>query len=175
MVLHCTQKLLKDIGITKRSLAEISTNNTILGNWYANLLTISRCKTVLFTNEKTFTSFIGIGIKKSKPQTLEEAFLNGLESLLFLQGVDDDVIDTIMSEYTEIQFAKTNSRSVLGTMNEQAFVYDMLINEGGGLKMCDMMGITQHINHMLMRAPDYIYPDEVLQEVVQKHVIESKK
>ncbi len=62
-LLHCTAKLLKEL---KNPLLQNSDtpNPEGLGNWYANLLRIDRRKCILFTNEKTFYSFMITKVKK---------------------------------------------------------------------------------------------------------------
>lgn len=62
MILHCTQKLLKELGNPPLQTPDVLT--TGLGNWYANLLVIDRRKCVLFTNEKTLYSFLLPNVKK---------------------------------------------------------------------------------------------------------------
>lgn len=55
-LLHCTQKLLKELGTPP--LVDTPAVTEGLGNWYANLIRIDRKKCILFTNEKTLLSFL---------------------------------------------------------------------------------------------------------------------
>jgi len=52
-LLHCTQKLLKELNVELTAPVEARTNPDELGNWYANLLRFDRRKCILFTSEKT--------------------------------------------------------------------------------------------------------------------------
>jgi uncharacterized protein DUF6933 len=52
-IIHCTQKLLKELDVPLVEPENISAPAEGLGNWYANLLRIDRKKCLLFTNEKT--------------------------------------------------------------------------------------------------------------------------
>jgi hypothetical protein len=55
--LHCTLKLLKELGNPPLQISTPETHEG-LGNWYANLLRIDRRKCLMFTNEKTLYSFL---------------------------------------------------------------------------------------------------------------------
>ena len=50
--LRITGKLQKEIGIKPDALSPISEHDTLLGNWYANIFTLDRRKTIIFVNEK---------------------------------------------------------------------------------------------------------------------------
>jgi len=56
MILHCTQKLLEELG--NPHLQNPDEPATVLGSWYANLIRIDRRKCILFTNEKNLYPFL---------------------------------------------------------------------------------------------------------------------
>ena len=76
MILHCTQKLLKELG--NPPLQNPDEPTTGLGNWCANLLTIDRRKCILFTNEKTLYSFLVPKVKKEYLKNIADEFLLNL-------------------------------------------------------------------------------------------------
>jgi hypothetical protein len=67
-----------------------------------------------------------------------------------------------MQEYQEIGFAKTMSKSVLGSMNELTFQYEVLIEQKEGLDNIRILELNKHINRTIMGALKYKYPIEVL-------------
>ena len=66
-LIHCTAKLLKELGNPPLQSPD-EPNPQGLGNWYANLLRIDRKKCILFTNEKTLYSFLIPRVKKGEPK-----------------------------------------------------------------------------------------------------------
>ena len=65
-LIHCTAKLLKELGSPTLQSPANEPDTQGLGNWYANLLRIDRRKCILFTNEKTLYSFLIPKVKKEK-------------------------------------------------------------------------------------------------------------
>ena len=113
-LIHCTQKLLKELGNPPLQSPDSSADTQDLGNWYANLLRIDRRKCILFTNEKTLYSFLIPRVKKENLKNIIDEFLFNLNLNLQAEGFPLDVIIRVMAEYTDIGFAKTSSKTVLG-------------------------------------------------------------
>jgi hypothetical protein len=165
MILHCTQKLLKELG--NPSVQNPAEPNTGLGNWYANLLTIDRRKCILFTNEKTLYSFLIARVKKENLKNIVDDFLFNLNLNLQAEGFPIEVISRVMQEYTDIGFAKTASRQVLGSMNELTFQYKyIIINHYGGIENVRILGVNKEINRTIMGGIKYLRPLESLRELL---------
>src|ERR1039457_3647256 len=107
-LIHCTQKLLKELGNPPFAAYTPAVTGG-LGNWYANLIRIDRKKCLLFTNEKTLYSFLIPNILKKNIKNIEEEFLINLNLNLQAEGFSLEIIKKVMQEYTEIGFAKTAS------------------------------------------------------------------
>lgn len=71
-----------------------------------------------------------------------------------------------MQEYSEIGFAKTANKSVLGSMTDLAYLYKIHIIEEGGFDNIRMLRLNQRINRTLMGAMKYKFPIEVLKKVL---------
>ena len=54
-----------------------------------------------------------------------------------------------------IMIAKTNSRSILGSMNELAFQIKCIVHGMGGLIVTDLSEINRQLNHIPMSAIKY--------------------
>lgn len=155
MIIKCTQKLLRQLGEKPASPTEPSDSNSKLGDWYANLLFIERKKCLLFTNEKTLFSFLIAGVKKEGLKKLPNLFSETLKSVLHQDGFDNNTIEDIISGFGIIRYGKTSSKSVLGSMVDIAFQYEVSISYEGGLLYCNLPKIIYRINRTPMSAIDY--------------------
>jgi len=172
-LIRCTQKLLKAIGIKKADILVSDPAFSYLGSWHANLLIIDRKKCVLFTNDKTLINFIVPGIKKAQFKDLKEIFLMNLESFLIQENISDKTILKVLNEYSELNFSTTNSKTVLGAMNDLGFHYKHHILYDGGFKFANINEIIHMLNYMPMGPLKYrfsidafieLYPGETRQE-----------
>lgn len=104
-------------------------------------------------SEATLLSFVlHQGRKPANAQTLPQMFLTGLVQLLDFMGVDADTIARVLHEYREGLFSKTDSRKVLGSMNDLVQCYCTMIEAQGGLAACDLTGTIMKINDMPQRT-----------------------
>ena len=164
---RCTAKVQKEIGIKPKDLNEIADGKSMLGNWYVNISTIDRRKTFLFVNERTLLSFILYGIKKSNITNMHEMFLKALNQLLLMEGVDYPVIDKLNNEYLHLEYTKTNSKKVLGNMNDLMSLYKHFIYSDGGLQYCDLTEIIHQINKTPQKNIGWGYSIDLAKELLQ--------
>jgi len=164
---RCTAKVQKEIGIKPNDLNKIRDGQSMLGNWYVNISTIDRRKTFLFVNERTLLSFILYGIKKSNIANMHEMFLKALNQLLLMEGVDYPVIDKLNNEYLHLEYTKTNSKKVLGNMNDLMSLYKHFIYSDGGLKYCDLTDIIHRINNTPQRNIGWGHSIVLAKELLQ--------
>jgi len=150
------------MGLKPKDLIEQEPASDILGTWHANLLLINRRKCVLFVNDKTLFNFIIPGVKKEQLGNLEDYFINHLQCILADENFSEGIREQIMQEYNTIGFANTNNKSVIGSMNELAFNYTVLIHQDGGINSCILPKIIYQLNRMPMKALDYGYSIEAL-------------
>lgn len=162
-LIHCTQKLLKELGNPPLQSPD-EPNPQSLGNWYANLLRLDRKKCILFTNEKTLYSFLIPKVKKENLKNIIDEFLFNLNVNLQAEGVPLEVISRVMAEYTDIGFAKTSSKTVLGAMTQLMFEYEVFVQMKEGLENVKILEINKAINRSLMRGSRHLHPIEMLQE-----------
>jgi hypothetical protein len=119
LVVHGTKKFLDRVGRLTASPDECST--TQLGSWYANIL-FWRPQVALFVNEETLLPVL---LPFAPAASLLDRFAPGLEEVLRAHGVSSSFIGAEMAEARECSLAKTNNRSVLGSMNEFAYLADV--------------------------------------------------
>ena len=117
VVLRCTQRLLvrlKQVG----PLPPVE-STTRLGDWYGNALRIGRRQHLLFISERSRLPVV-IPIREAKQ--LGTMFPDAVCERLSLFGVAAaDIADERM-RMSELAFGRTRNRSLLGTLNDFAFM-----------------------------------------------------
>ena len=150
------------MGLKKSDLAESEPVFSFLGSWHANLLHIDRKKCVLFVNDKTLFNFIAPDVTRAQIKELGKLFHEYLSCVLSSEGVSDADKEKIMEEYRELNYSGTNSKSVLGSMNDLAFHYKHHILSEGGNDGANIPRIIHKLNHMPMGAIGYKYAIDAL-------------
>jgi hypothetical protein len=71
--------------------------------------------------------------------------------------IPKDIIDKILDEYHEIQYSKSNDKSVLGTLTDLAYLYEEMIINAGGVYSPHIPDIIRKLNHMPMKPLRWKY------------------
>jgi hypothetical protein len=140
----------------------------ILGSWHANLIYINRRKCILFANDMTLFNFIVPDVSRKEIRDLQKLFFRFLYPVLAQEGFSQTQRDALASEYAEVVYGPTYSKSVLGTMNDLAFHYVHWITETSGLHSAEIPAIISKMNHIPMGALKYKYPIDVLRQLVNQ-------
>ena len=117
VVLRCTQKLLVRLkqGV---DLPPVE-STTRLGDWYGNILRIGRHQHLLFISERSRLPVV-LPIRELK--RLAAVFPDAVCERLSIVGVAAaDIADERM-RMSELAFGRTRNRSLLGTLNDFAFM-----------------------------------------------------
>lgn len=117
VVLRCTQKLLVRLKQVDDLPAAEST--TRLGDWYGNVLQIGRRQMLLFISERSRLPVI-IPIREAK--RLPTIFPDTVCEMLTIVGVSAAAIAEERLRMVTVAFGRTRNRSLLGTMNDFAFM-----------------------------------------------------
>jgi hypothetical protein len=97
---------------------EKTTYTTGLGNWYANILYLHRAQYFLFVND---LSRLAVVSPRKETKTPSKMLTQCLPELLKNLKIPDQWIQAEILEMTEVHYIPTQSRSVLGTMNDYKF------------------------------------------------------
>ncbi len=151
-IIRCTTKLLTEL---KTKPTNELFQSSAWCDWHANLLWIDRKKCVLFTNNQTLYSFFLPSIKKLILKNFEEVFRLGLFKSLMAEGFAGPQVEYMLREHQHIEIARTNSRSILGSMNDLAFQIKSMIYATGGLANADLSEINRRLNRIPMSAINY--------------------
>lgn len=162
-LIQCTNKLLDYIGTPDKITAGYY-EESILGNWHANLLGIDRKKALLFTNDETLYSIFICGFKKTDMRYISEIFMQALRDNLISSG-EGEHIDLIISDYRkELNFTKTSSKSVLGSMNDMAKFIDWYIYNHYDSDELKISAINKILNEIPYKAIGFKFAVDLLKQ-----------
>ena len=117
MILRCTQRLLKGVGLP--IVADPPTPEAALGEWYANAVALPFTGrwVVMYTSASTLLTVVAPG---RAVRTTLPAFRERLPLLLRRLGLPDEWVDAQARAVEEVIIARTNNRRVLGSMDDLA-------------------------------------------------------
>jgi hypothetical protein len=115
-VLRCTHKLLDRLNATPDP--ESAPPDTVLGDWYANLIRIGRIQVVLAVSER---SLLPVVVPARDSRALVQRLCEALEPMLTTIGVPADEATAERSAMQHWAVGKTVNRRVLGSLNDLAF------------------------------------------------------
>lgn len=147
ITIRCTQKLLKKLNLRKDELPD--PEDGFLGSWFANLFRLERRKSVLFTNDRTRYSVLLFGLMKHDFDSLGQRFISGLIDNLKKDGFPSETIASIGIACHPVGWGATNSRSVLGTMNDMITTSKLMVST----QRRDILSEIETLNHQLNRTP----------------------
>jgi hypothetical protein len=111
VIIRGTRKFLDRVGSPREP---DTASTTTLGDWFATVL-FWRPQLALFVNA---TTLLPVFIPLAPAATVLERFPDTLAVVLRAHGTADCIIGRELAETAEQRLAKTNSRSVVGVMNE---------------------------------------------------------
>lgn len=154
LVLRYTQKLLKDMKVAPVEVEEISS----FFSWHVNIMQL-RKKYILFVHDASRLCIVLDGIRSGQADKLIEKFRTELKEYLLQEGLKKQLIDQYLLEAGEIIISSTNSKSVLGTMNEITFSNSVAEGEFNSL-----FETNKWLNTMIHKPIEYYRPIDVFRE-----------
>lgn len=111
----CTKKCLEYL---RRPVTEkLKKSDAILGEWYVNIVPTFRGDTILFVNNPTRLTIV---IPDEWVLDIESDFKKRLLDLYQLLNLPAEFINHEKGKLDDFQYARTDSRSLLGSMNDIA-------------------------------------------------------
>lgn len=165
MIFSCTKKVLDKI----KKYKAIETEKEEIGfyNWYVDLINLERKNYFLFTNSKTLFSFFLYAGTKKELNNIEELFESKLKELVIREiGTSPKYFEKLFPECTNSRFLKTNSRSVLGSMNDFKFQIKSQLEYRGKLEHNYNL-INHLINEVPMGAMKYALPVTLMKKELE--------
>jgi len=167
MILRCTGKVLKELGMSKSALEDVSGNNQPLQEWYVNLFYFNRKKCLMFTNAATLFSFVAFGVSRGEIRDMEILFRKKLSKALYDEDLTSIQMKSINNKLGGFILAKPVSGSVLASMNDRIRLYVFLKTRS--MIECDIddAGIQCQLNKTPMGALKYKYPIDCFMSMVE--------
>lgn len=157
MVLRCTKKVLDVLGPPQVSAPEPGEDD-----WYANLLVLDRRKCLLLTHAATLFSVFEPDVRAGQLRSTRELVSALVERELSDEQLPPDTFGDVGSE--ELVVAKTADRSVLGCMNDMAFLAEVSVDQSGGLASLDNRALNCRLRRNINSARDYRRPIDLVRE-----------
>jgi hypothetical protein len=112
---RATRKLLRRVPTPSLDLAPTT---TLLGDWFANVLIVRRQHLVLAVSERTMLPVV---VRAADMRQLPTRIAEAVREILLAIGVAPQAVEREVVEMQTSAFATTNSRRVLGGLNEFMF------------------------------------------------------
>jgi hypothetical protein len=155
VILRCTKKLL-DV-IRPEQLAALESEGE---DWYANLLVLDRRKCLLLTHAGTLFTIFEPDVRASALRATKNLVSELIERELFAEGLPADTFGDLWTD--ELLMAKTADRSVLGCMNDMAFLCDVAVADAGGLARVDVRSLNHRLHRNINSARGYERPIDIV-------------
>lgn len=158
VVLRCTAKALKLLGARTRDLVSVEPTDQ---DWYANLLWLDGRKCLLLAHAGTLFSVLVPDIRKADLVPIGPSITAFIQQELEAEDFPPDRLGVLDSS---IRLARTESRSILGYMNEMARFCGYAVEDSGGLARSDARELNHRLRrelHLTSKPPGYFVPIEL--------------
>jgi hypothetical protein len=154
VILRCTKKLLNLIG--PQPLADPPPDSE---DWYANLLRLSGRNCLLLTHVATLFTVFESDVRAAGFSDPGRLAIKLIGRELLNEGLPADTFGILTP--ASVALAKTADRSVLGCMNDMAFMCEAVITRSGGLAATDTAGLNRALRRNINSARGYQQPIEL--------------
>jgi hypothetical protein len=150
VILRCTKKLLSVIGSVP-----ISEPAPDAEDWYASLLWFDRRKCLLLTHVGTLFTIFEADVSASDLRSTGSFISALVRRELLSEGLSPDMFGPGSEE---VVYAKTADRSVLGCMNDMAYMCEEAIAESGSLRHNDRVALNRSLRRNINSTRNYERP-----------------
>ncbi len=149
IVLRCTKKLTKIMGLRDADLAEPDGIGAV-SEWYANLLWFDGRKCLLFTQADTLFSFLVPDVRKADITSIGRMLVGHIQFELATEELPVDSFGRF--DPTAVHVVKTRSRSVLASMIDLAFCCEAAVEQNGGLASTEIAKLNRDLRRNPLSA-----------------------
>jgi hypothetical protein len=128
-------------------------------DWYANLLWFDRRKCLLLTHSATLFTIFEADVTAPSLRATRQLVTSLIGRELRREDLPAATFGDL--EQQEVLLAKTADRSVLGCMNDMAFLCQKAITRSGGLGCTDLAGLNHSLRRNINSARGYQHPIEL--------------
>jgi hypothetical protein len=157
LLYRCTRKLLTKIKPTANT---ITSSDTKLGDWYVDYIYSRPFHLALFTSE---LSLLPVLVPAAPIATLFPRFEEALRQVLRAMAIQESIINREISLMKDYAVTKTNSRSVLGTMNDFKSMISFYEYDENPQSL---LWLSLHIAEAPCRPISYTCPIDMVKEIL---------
>jgi hypothetical protein len=129
LTLRCTQRLLSPMKASPDPSPPASTGR--LGDWYAHYLIVHRQHLVLAVSERTLLPVV---LSAAPISTVIPRLVEAVGDVLGSLGIPGAEVELELKEMRDVIVGKTESRSVLGSINDFAWLLEAYLEGGAYLE-----------------------------------------
>lgn len=155
MILRCTKRLLDVIRPEQSASAEPDDDD-----WYANLPVFDRRTCLLLTPVGTLFTIFEPDVRAPDLRSTHKLITSLVERDLLAEDLPPSTFGDLTTE--TLLIAKTTSRSVLGCMNDMAFLCQVAVADVGSLDCADIRSLNHRLHRNINGARDYARPIDLL-------------
>lgn len=160
MIIQCTKKLQDTLKVKAEA---VPSEAEPLAKWHGNIFTLNRRKCLLLTHDESRYSLYFFGVTQKSLANLPKLFRERLKRELMRDDFTIAQVEKMLATVGEVSFAKSSSRSVLGTMNDMV---QMIKHMAVYRETPDENLHTAYINSTPYKIGEYAYPKEVLKTLL---------
>ena len=135
-------------------------------DWHANLLWLYGKKHVLFCSDVARLSCLTPAVSKSEIIDLPGLLRSTLHYVMRDEGFSVEVIQRVIAAQDPLVLAKTSSKSVLGTINDNTMHIRFLLERHRDLSQFGLPELHHHLNHMPMKPIEWKFAIESFKQHV---------
>jgi hypothetical protein len=154
VILRCTKKLLTVI--RPQQLIDCMPDGE---DWYANLLWLSSRKCLLLTHAATLFTVFETDVRAAELRDPGRLVTGLITRELLREQLPADTFGS--PDPASVILAKTADRSILGCMNDMAFMCETMTTRSGGLADTDIADLNQALRRNINSARGYQPPIEL--------------
>ncbi|MGH9106152.1 MAG: DUF6933 domain-containing protein [Acidimicrobiales bacterium] len=155
MIVRCTRKLL-DV-IRPEDLADRDHDDA---DWYANLLAFDRRKCLLLTHAGSLFTIFEPDLPAAELRSTHDLVIGLVERELLAEGLRPGTLGDQPGE--PLRYARTADRSVLGCMNDMAFLCENAVAGAGALHELDASSLNRRLHRNINSARGYARPIDLV-------------
>lgn len=158
VAIRCTKKLLARIGAPS---PVIEPSSTILGDWYARPVAVGHQRLILLISEH---SRLPVILPARDVKHLARNFPDALARVLLGLGIETSAAEREVEATRDAVIAKTESRSLLGTLNDFSFMLQWQLPDRPNL---DLAQAALDLSHTPVRPLGRAgFPDRVTRKLL---------
>jgi len=167
MLISCTKKLADVLKI--KVFEVVSLRRNPLFEWHANLFVYQRRKGVIVMNNLTRYSVVLYGLKAEHFKKFNELVLSAIEQTFRAEGFSDEVVSNYMRTSSQVIYAKSSDRSILGQINDVLYMLEWHMEDYLPPDSIFMIELSKKMSRTPMgKHIKFIYPIDMLQEELGK-------